>query len=237
MILKEEIDNIKNLDLIDFCNSALSSIIVNVSNQDSDTRYVRVKKNHKNKDVYNKFVRKLNSMRNIMFIESGKIAKGNSILKVADTRDKNIFAEDTADMAVTSPPYPNAWDYHLYHKYRLLWLGMNPQELRSKEIGSHADYSKKNSLDEFDFQRDMKQCFENVSNILKREGHFVLVIGDSILKGRNIKNNEILKNAAKSTKFSFISEFSRNIQLHRKSFNPKIGNIKSEKILIFKNLK
>ena len=114
---------------------------------------------------------------------------------------------------------------------------MNPHKLRKSEIGAHADYSKKNGPNEFDFMRDMEKCLLNTSKILKPGSYFVLVIGDSILKGRNIKNNEILKQAALNTPFNFVTEFARNLKLNKKSFNPKIGNIKTENILVFENLK
>ena len=187
--------------------------------------------------VFEKLVRQLNKMKKVMKDSHNELSKGKSDFKVADTRNAGIFKEDSAHLAMTSPPYPNAYDYHLYHKYRLFWLGMNPYDLRKKEIGAHADYSKKNGPNEFDFQNDMEQCFNNTSQILVKGGYFVLVIGDSILKGRNIQNNKILKDAAKNTPFSFVTELSRTLNLRKKSFNPKIGNIKTEKIVVFENLK
>ncbi len=237
VIIKEEIEKLDDKHLIDFCLVALSGIIINVSRQDSDTRYVRVPKAIKHYDTFNKFTNQLNKLRKILSASSKMIENGKSVFKVADTRTENIFKENSADLAVTSPPYPNAYDYHLYHKYRLFWLGMNPHQLRKSEIGAHADYSKKNGPDEFDFLRDMEKCFNNTSKILKRGSYFVMVIGDSILKGRNIQNNEILKQAAENSPFSFVTEFTRNLKLSKKSFNPKIGNIKTEKIVVFENLK
>lgn len=237
VIIKEEIEKLTDKNLRDFCLVALSGIIINVSNQDSDTRYVRVPKNINHFDTYDRFSRQLNKLRKIMSASYEQLANGRSEFKVADTRTEGIFPENSANLAVTSPPYPNAYDYHLYHKYRLFWLGMNPHQLRKNEIGAHADYSKKNGPDEFDFKRDMEKCFLNTSKILKPGSYFVLVIGDSILKGRTIHNNEILKEAAKNTPFNFVVEFTRNLNLRKKSFNPKIGNIKTEKIVVFENLK
>jgi len=237
VIIKEEIEKLEDEDLKDFCLVALSGILINVSRQDSDTRYVRVAKNINHFDTFNKFSKQLNKLRKIMNASSEAIKNGLSVFKVEDTRTENIFKENSADIAITSPPYPNAYDYHLYHKYRLFWLGMNPRELRKLEIGAHADYSKKNGPNEFDFMRDMEKCMLNTSKIIKKGSYFVLVIGDSILKGRNIQNNKILQQAAENTPFNFVTEFTRNIKLNRKSFNPKIGNIKQEKIIIFENLK
>lgn len=237
VIIKDEIMNIQDVDLKNFCLIALSGIIVNVSRQDSDTRYVRVEKKINKKDVFDKFLKQLNKNIKLMKKSYSSLTKSKTIVKVADTRVDGIFEENSADLAVTSPPYPNAYDYHLYHKYRLFWLDMNPYDLRKNEIGAHADYSKKNGHTEFDFKNDMEKCLNTVSKILKKDKYFVFVIGDSILKGRNIKNNELLKEVSENTPFKFISEFSRNLNLRRKSFNPKIGNIKTENILLFKNIK
>jgi site-specific DNA-methyltransferase (cytosine-N4-specific) len=237
VIIKDQILKVNDTDLIDFALIALSGIIVNVSRQDSDTRYVRVKKNTKRKDAYNKFVKQLK--KNIFSMNNTftELSKGQTFVKVADSRDQNIFEENSADLAITSPPYPNAYDYHLYHKYRLFWLDMDPYLLRKNEIGAHADYSKKNGMTEVDFKNDMEKNFNSVSKILKNGSYFIVVIGDSILKGRNIKNNVILKELSANTQFTYIKEFSRNLNLKKKSFNPKIGNIKTEKIIIFKNNK
>lgn len=237
VIIKDEILKLEDESLKNFCLATMSAIIVNVSRQDSDTRYVRVEKTIKEQDTFLRFSKQLNKTRRIMAEHYQELTKGRTIVKCADTRMENIFEENSADFAVTSPPYPNAYDYHLYHKYRLYWLDMSPQDLKRNEIGSHAHYSKKNGLNEFDFQRDMQKCFKNVSKILKPKKFFVLVIGDSILQGRKIQNNEILKESAKSTPFSFVTEFTRNMNEKKKYFNPKIGNIKTEQILIFENLK
>jgi site-specific DNA-methyltransferase (cytosine-N4-specific) len=237
VIIKEEIEKLVDKKLADFCLVALSGIIINVSRQDSDTRYVRVPKTIKFGDTFSKFSNQLDKLRKIMSASSNLIKNGKSVFKVADTRTGDIFREDSAELAVTSPSYPNAYDYHLYHKYRLFWLGMNPHNLRKSEIGAHADYSKKNGPDEYDFMYDMQKCFLNTSKILKPHSYFVLVIGDSILKGRHIQNNEILKQASEHTPFKFITEFTRNLNLNRKSFNPAIGHIKKEKIVVFENLK
>ena len=236
-IIKSEISKIENNNIKDFCYVALSAIIVNVSKQDSDTRYVRVKKNINPVDVFNKFSKQLNKMSKVMKENYKSLQYATTKVKVADSRKDNIFSENSADFAVTSPPYPNAYDYHLYHKYRLFWLDMNPFDLKKNEIGAHAHYSKPNGLDEFDFQKDMETCFLKISEILKPNKYFALVIGDSILKGRSIQNNAILKQASRETPFTFEIEVERNLNLQKKSFNPRIGKIKTEKIMIFKNIK
>ena len=237
VVIKEQIKTIDDVDLRDFCLVALSGIIVNVSRQDSDTRYVRVPKDINHFDTFIRFEKQIKKLRKHMLASHMEISNGFSEFKIADTRVQGIFPDNSAQLAITSPPYPNAYDYHLYHKYRLFWLDMNPNELRENEIGAHAYYSKKNGLNEFDFVNDMEKSFFTTSNILVPGSYFAIVIGNSILKGRTIRNNLLLKEMSKKTPFIFIREFSRNICLSKKSFNPVIGNIKKEYILLFKNNK
>ena len=33
-------------------------------------------------------------------------------------------------------------DYHLYHRFRLFWLGFDPRKLAKIEIGSHLRHQK-----------------------------------------------------------------------------------------------
>lgn len=236
-IIKHHIDRIKDTEVKHFCLVAFSSILVPVSNQDSETRYSRVIKDIKKFDVVKKFCKRINHMVRKMESVYEELRKRKSKVVVHDTRNEVPFKTDQADIVITSPPYPNAYDYHLYHKYRLLWLKMNPLDLRKKEIGAHADYSKKNGFTEKNFETDMVRCFDSISRILKNGRYFCIVIGDSIIKGKRIKNNELFKKLSRKTNFRFEGEITRNINLRKKSFNPAIGNIKTENLMFFVNKK
>lgn len=234
-IIKKCIFSEKDKDVMDFLGVAFASIIVSVSYQDSNTRYVRVNKEIKSGDVVTKFkaktLRMLNRIREIPSLSE------NPNIKMADSREVTGFKDNSADVAITSPPYPNAYDYHLYHKYRMYWLEMDPLELKRREIGAHAHYSKKNGFTAMNFKDDMERVFVEVSRVLKKDKYFCIVIGDSIIKGEKVRNNELLKDLSRSTPFNFEYELKRDIQLSKKSFNPKIGNIKTEHIMVFKNTK
>ncbi len=234
-IIKKCIFSEKDKDVMDFLGVAFASIIVSVSYQDSNTRYVKVNKEVKSGDVVTKF--KAKTLRMLDRIREIPSLSENPNIKMADSREVTGFEDNSADVAITSPPYPNAYDYHLYHKYRMYWLEMDPLELKRREIGAHAHYSKKNGFTAMNFKDDMEKVFVEVSRVLKKNKYFCIVIGDSIIKGEKIRNNELLKNLSRSTSFDFEYEFKRDIQLSKKSFNPKIGNIKTEHIMIFKNTK
>ena len=107
-----------------------------VSLQDSDTRYVRREKKINPGDTLIYFVRALsNSLKRLIELRE-EINRSNNVKIISD----NILNEpeiDPVDLVVCSPPYPNAFSYHLYHRTRMLWLDMDQPKFKKEEIGSH----------------------------------------------------------------------------------------------------
>src|SRR5207247_8794998 len=99
-------------------------------------------------------------------------------------------------LVVTSPPYPNAYEYWLYHKYRMYWLGMDPIAVREAEIGARPHYFKKNHQTEADFERQMSHCFRLLSQVMRIDAFACFVVGRSIIHGREIDNEALLERAA-----------------------------------------
>ena len=122
--------------------AALSSIIVTVSKQDSDTRYVRREKNANPGETMSRFVRALESAVTAVDAFSSRVEPRLS----CDVIHANVLKQPGSrsfDLMVCSPPYPNAISYHLYHMTRMIWLGMDQQTFKQREIGSHRKYSAK----------------------------------------------------------------------------------------------
>jgi site-specific DNA-methyltransferase (cytosine-N4-specific) len=65
-------------------------------------------------------------------------------------------------------PYPNAYEYWLYHKYRMFWLGMDPLKVRAKEIGARPHFFRKNGATMHDFERQMTLVFRLLSDEFSR---------------------------------------------------------------------
>jgi site-specific DNA-methyltransferase (cytosine-N4-specific) len=136
-------------------------------------------------------------------------------------------------LVVTSPPYPNAYEYWLYHKYRMYWLGMNPIAVREREIGARPHYFKKNHQTETDFERQMSHCFRLLSQVMRIDALACFVVGRSIIHGREIDNEALLERAAVPQGFRKLGSVQRNIAIHRKSFNLAHGTINREGVVIF----
>lgn len=237
-IIKHHIVNgLEDEDVKDFLKIAFSSILVTVSNQDSDTRYTRRKKNIGPEDTLRAFTRRLQEMTERMRQFARKVPPG--IKPRVFTEDAQhlgqLLDENSVDLVVTSPPYPNAYSYHLYHRNRLFWLDMDPYEVKRKEIGSHRKYSAKNGATKETFIAEMTRCFEGLHRCLKPRRYCCFVIGDSVVRGQHIRNSELLAEIGRKTGFELIRDIERTIQAARKAFNPKIGRINTEHILVFRS--
>jgi len=214
---------------------ALSSIIVTVSLQDSDTRYVRRAKKIELGETVRRFCKALD----------GAIVSTSEVADILEPRFTcrviagDILAEPDVpeiDLVVTSPPYPNAFSYHLYHRTRLLWLGYDQARFKAEEIGSHRKYSAKGAKgqNEQNFAEEFGRIFRWLAERMRAGKYACFVIGNSTIQGRTIDNAALLTNVAAPAGFSREAVIEREIPSTRKSFNPAHGRIKRENILILR---
>ncbi len=220
----------------DVALAALSSILVNVSKQDSDTRYVRRIKNIKPGDTFSKFAKSLDNITN-QVIQFSKEINPNFTAQVLCANILQDPSINDVDLVVCSPPYPNAYSYHLYHRSRMLWLGMDQNKFKDIEIGSHRKYSAKgkNAASIETFKQELNHILIWLSNLLSKDRYVCFVLGDSIIGGEIFKNDEIFINVSKHIGYKVEANIKRNLLPSKKSFNPLIGKIKDEHIVILRN--
>ncbi len=213
--------------------TAFSSIVVSVSRQDSDTRYVRRPKSIRPGETFRRFA--------VALADSLRLAKDFTAVveprfscrlmnaNVLDGPELPLF-----HLVVSSPPYPNAYSYHLYHMTRMLWLGMDQPAFKAQEIGSHRKYSSKSqkraTIDTF--RSEMVHVLAWLRPHLAPRRHACFVVGDSTIAGRRYSNADIIAEAGAKSGFAQIARFERVMQETRKAFNPAIGKIKAEQIVV-----
>jgi site-specific DNA-methyltransferase (cytosine-N4-specific) len=226
------IDGILSAATKDALRLCLSSIIVRVSKQDSDTRYAAVENTSTAGDVFSGFrtacEKLLSAKQTANYSVDSRVITGDILSVTPD----DITAQ--VGLVITSPPYPNAYEYWLYHKYRMWWLGYDPIDVREKEIGARPHYQKKNGQTEEDFSSQMSGVFSLFNKCIIRGGLVCIVIGRSIIKGRHIDNAGIIKKVALECNYELVADIEREIQLSRKSFNLSYGKITTENILVFR---
>ena len=217
------------------CATVFSSIVVAVSKQDSDTRYVRRDKGLAPGDTIRRYQAQLDTAMAAVQ-ELGALIDEEFSCRVLNA--DVLEAPDTGpiDLVVTSPPYPNAYSYHLYHRSRLAWLGHDPEQFKRKEIGSHRKYSAKGRgrATPETFQQEFRHIFQWLHERLRDGGYACLVIGDSTIRGERLDNASLLADVGATTGLREVARIKRTIAPTRKAFNPRIGRIKDENILILR---
>lgn len=238
--LKKRIKEFRNDNIILFCNLVLSSIITVVSNQESDTRYAAItKKNLNIENIINIFTKRFDTILKL-FKEFNSIDRMNLVenAKLINSKDCSLILKNNAvNFILTSPPYINTYDYYLYHKHRMNWLGYDVKYSMYNEIGSRREFS---SLKHkaIEFNDDLFEIFTNCNKHLKKNGHVVIVIGDGKVSGKmyNAKENVIelctpLNWEIIDYEYTLLEQTSKSFQKFSSSFGKK------EHILTFRKVK
>lgn len=217
-VLDEKTDNNTIQDLL---KTGFSKIIVPVSNQQSETRYVSIKKNVQPKKTVSLFLNTIKYYLSQIALYKSNIKKGEEIFVFeGDTNEKiKSIDEESIDYILTSPPYINSFDYYLYHKHRIFMLGGNPKEIRRKEIGNH------HKIDSQSFEKAYSEYTSSLSNFLvnsysclKNDKYLTLLIGDGIVKGKKIEIEKVVKEIASEIGFSISNINSNPLTNYSKCF-------------------
>lgn len=152
----------------------------------------------------------------------------------ADSRSLPL-ATNSVHLIVTSPPYAaNAIDYMRAHKFSLMWLGYEPDDLsslRSRYIGAElkpetlsVDSETGNNIigqlkhvEErraavvAHYYNEMKLSLLEMLRVLMPGRAAVLVVGSSIIKGTDIKAPTVLAEIAASVGFHVVDVAKRDI--------------------------
>lgn len=216
----------------DVLRAMLSSVLVRVSNQESDTRYAAVARNGSVEEVYTLFDAAVQRFARVgpptgFPLPEARVIEADILTVTAD----QIAAP--VGLVVTSPPYPNAYEYWLYHKYRMFWLGYDPLAVKAGEIGARAHYFKKNAPAADHFLVQLRQLFALFAQVVVPGGHVCMVVGRSKIHGELIDNAAFVQQAAQESGFTEVAVIERRIAASRKSFNLAHAAIAHEHLLVF----
>jgi len=230
LIAKSDDENVR-----DFLKIVLSSIIVRVSNQDSDTRFAAKNKNIPNNFTFSLFLSRANEYLPRIADYSKKVNRDGYLkLLNADSRDLSMLDNESIDIIITSPPYANTYDYYLYHKFRKRWLDLDVQFAQYNEIGSRREYSSLKKPAE-QWTVDLKKCFSEMYRLIKKDGLAFIVIGDSVIKKELIKIDEVITNFMPEIGFEICNVISSDLSEHSRIFNPTFAQKnKKEHLIILK---
>lgn len=225
--IKQGIEQYRDTQYFSALQFCFSSIIVRVSNQESDTRYAFKDKHYTREDVFKQFLQKANKLQKAKsnYETPSDVILGNSLVAV-DSIPSGI------GMVITSPPYPCAYEYWLYHKFRMYWLGYDPQGVKAEEIGTRSLYFKSHNEQEYAFTEQMRSLLQKLFAKCNENAYLCFIIGRSKIHGVIYNNDEIIEQVAQAIGYRHIITIRREIDSSRKSFNLSHARIKEEYIVV-----
>jgi len=212
---------------------ALSSILVRVSNQESDTRYAAIQKGLDAEYVYRAFLAATSKLAKALSSRDWSLPKSLVI-------ESDVLAIKPAELGgkvgvvITSPPYPNAYEYWLYHKYRMWWLGFDPLAVKAAEIGARAHFFKRDRHTVDHFREQMRSVFSLLDAVVSPRGYICFVIGRSKIHGAIVDNADTVREVGEEVGLVLETRLERDIASSRKSFNLSHANIKTESIVVLR---
>lgn len=232
--LRASILSIADSDAVEIGLLALASSASKLSYQDSETRYVSKPKTMEPGATAKTYSREVRRMLSLL---PDKAPGLPAHVILGDARASSSFAtlaNGSVDLAVTSPPYPNAYDYHLYHRFRLFWLGGDgPKDLRAVEVGSHLRNQTEAEPTEA-YLRDMRRMFSEVRRVLRTDAYFALIVGSGVHKGEVFDTAEHLSYLANSLGFETFACFDRHLPTSRRSVTHTGRRLQTEQVLVLR---
>lgn len=201
---------------------ALSRVVLGASFQDSETRYASKPREIPAGSTFQAYLTSLDTVTDKVARGSAAMRPGATDFLTGDSRyilERSLEA-DSVDLVVTSPPYGNAMDYHLYHRFRLFWLGHDPRELGRIEIGSHLRHQRENSGFD-DYLRDLEPVMDQLLRVLRPARYAAFLIGDSIYEGVVYEGASALADLAGDMGWEVVGNISRRLPDTRRSFAAK----------------
>lgn len=234
-LLRQLIEQMNNAASRDVARLSFSKIVFKVSYQDAETRYARREKEITPGATLRLFISELRMIHRKLRKASRFFQYGQAQFYTLDSREvaESILPENSIDLLVTSPPYPNSNDYHLYHRFRLFWLGYDPRIFGKQEIGSHLKHQRKKTGFE-EYVSDMQACMKRFVHALRPGRYAAFVVGDGVYKGEIYNTSKALASVAVTVGFEVCGDVERPIHETRRSFVKPARRARSEHILILR---
>lgn len=234
-LIKKRIMGLESACAKDIALVAMSKIAIRASFQDSETRYKSVPRQVPVGETLRRYLKEFRSVVESVSETESTTRHGIARFIYGDSRyiGQEIVPDGSVDLVVTSPPYGNATDYHLYHRFRLLWLGFDPIELSKREIGSHLKHQREGSgfASYFD---DLRATAKMIHRVLRPGRYAALVLGDSVYEGKRYDPAVVLEKEARELGFDAACIIDRSVHAVKRSFAHAGRRATKESILILR---
>jgi hypothetical protein len=131
---------------------------------------------------------------------------------------------NSVDLVLTSPPYFGVSDYTKSQRLSMEWFGLDIEAIRLQEIGARSKRHRARAAE--DYVSELKSVFSALHGRLRRQGSFVMIVGESAARGSVIGH---LLRAAQESGFMLHLDVSRIVSSQRN----QTPSIRGEHLLVF----
>ncbi|MBI4618352.1 MAG: hypothetical protein HY720_32440 [Planctomycetes bacterium] len=202
VLLADQIGRVEEDALRRILRAVLSSLLVKLSRQESDSvavpsRDVRPLPRGHAFDLFRAKCAEL--ARNLLALSRDlgrrRIRPVEPELVLADAREFALPAASVG-LILSSPPYPGTYDYALHHARRSPLFGEEPADVAGREIGSRSGLSG-NERGLARYRDDLAACLANALGALAPGGRAVLLLGDGQAGGKAILADRLVRDLAR----------------------------------------
>jgi len=155
-----------------------------------------------------------------------------------DVRECEEIRENSVDLVVTSPPYPNMTDYVNSQRLSYYFTGFDMANDRRLEIGSRSRRQRVDALDLY--SEGMQHANEAIAKKLKRGGYACYVMPVFSADNENNKNRrqivQRIMSKLEDLNLSKEDEFERILPAIRRVHNAKWATLERERIYLFRKV-
>lgn len=208
--LRQAIDEVAEAELRRALLLILSSIVVKVSLQRSDTDENLVERAIPRGAPTRHFAHRTDELLRHMaeYAKAVPMDTPTPKVRLGDARRLDHVRDAFIDRVITSPPYLGTYDYTRHHRRRLGWLGLDPAPLERGEIGARRGGSDPvRALGRW--ESDVRAYLGEIARVLRPGAWAYLLIGDSVVGRQAVVGYEAVERVAPAVGLTLVARVSQ----------------------------
>ena len=198
--LRAGVEALEDADAKSVLLLVLSSILVKLSQQKSDTTRVAkaAPKRFASGFAIRLFLERTQELMEQMAAFRSRLGARPSPYRVweGDARQMRGAKTGSVSLLVSSPPYPGVYDYYSHHELRLRWLRCSARRFERTEIGAKRVMSDPTRSGARLWEDDLGRVLQSTRRVLSPAGLACFVLADSAVGGVAFRVEEYLPRLA-----------------------------------------
>lgn len=190
----------------------VSSVIVKLSKQRSDSDSTMIEKPFHPESTFSLFSRKSFELVHTLAELSRSIPQGTPapIINVEDATTLASIAEKSVDFVLTSPPYAANYDYVAHHARRYAWLRLDASAMEAKEMGAARWFAASAQQGRERFDRELRDVCQSLERVVRPGGMVLFLLADGCSRSEALFALPAVEQAIAATQLKFCASASQD---------------------------